>query len=148
MQFELKFSNKEVDTNVAQQATANTKCIIVACDDDDCHYEKFFADVALAEGVYHYRDNKTGGIVAFVLDHDISYEVFRAMYQYYFRVVRNCNFQIVVPSLIVKEDKSEACYYTMQRDFGAMLMSEKKHFSIDGFDFETHKLLVNDYIKN
>jgi len=145
MSFELKFSNS-VKNDVAEQTSVSDKrkCIIVACDNDDAYFEKFFADVSLDAGVYHFRDNKTDGILAFVFDEDVSYEHFLIVYQFYFRIKCNCNFFIVKPSMIENNDKYAAAYYTLHRDFAALLISEKQYKDLNGFDFETHKALALD----
>lgn len=145
MSFELKFSNSAMnDVAVETTVSDKRKCIIVACDNDDAFYEKFYADVSLAEGVYHFRDNKTDGILAFVFDEDISYERFMIVYQFYFRVKRNCNFMIVAPSMIENNEKYVAAYCAMHRDFAVLLMSEKDYHDLDGFDYEQHKALADD----
>lgn len=124
------------------------KTIIIASACDDVHIESQHVDCELKNGVYSYSDAQSDAVVIFVTDVDISQQMFEAMRQFYYHVKCDCDFTIIASDLRANVEENQQLYKYFNEVFNRFLTYEKKyesHKTLDGFDYQTHKHLINQY---
>ena len=122
------------------------KTIVVQYAGEDVHYESQRVDCMLANGVYLYKDAQSEHHIIFVLDVDISSEMLEAMRQYYYHVLCDCDFHIIRSHCIVNDESNQQQYVYRDEMLNRFMLSpEKKYKSLAGFDYETHKHLIDQY---
>lgn len=122
------------------------KTIVVMFSAEDVRFESQHVDCDLKNGVYSYTDSMSEHHDIFVTDVDVSKEMLEAMRQYYYHVKCNCNFIIPTSHLIERNEQNQQQYLYRDEMLNRFLLSTDKNYkSLDGFDYETHKHLKNQY---